>query len=186
MPSALRTQLQHCTVFCLLSLLLLAGCEKSNNDSATSSGVDTTYQPAGDTATKALLRQQQADSLDRALQRQTAYLGKLQTLAVTVNRACPVSFTPVIYLDSSRVLGPGQIQFNMRLRNYVAGSSDIEPKKEETRQALLTSITADRQPIVGELRRNGVTIIFRYRDKTGQPLFDIPLGGNPLGGTEVN
>jgi hypothetical protein len=161
---------------CIAALLTLASCDKAPKDTTTSAGVDTSSMVA-DTSTQALRRQQQADSLDRAVRQQTDYLSKLQALSVTINRACPVSFTPTIYLDSSRVLGPGQIQFNMRLRNYVAGSSDIEPKKEETRKSLMTSITADQQPVVAQLRRNGVSIIFRYRDKTGQPLFDIPLSG---------
>jgi hypothetical protein len=178
MTTATRTQFinRFGICLCLAALLPLAGCEKTTRDSTNAAGADTSRM-AGDTSTQALLHQQQADSLDRTVRQQAEYLGKLQALAVTINRACPVSFTPVVYLDSSRVLGPGQIQFNMRLRNYVAGSSDIEPKKEETRASLMTSITADRQPIVGELRRNGVTILFRYRDKTGQPLFDLPLNG---------
>ena len=119
-----------------------------------------------------------ADSLEAANRNETARSGKLRNLSVTINRACPVSFTPAIYLDSSRVLSAGSILFNMRLRNYVAGSSDIEPKKDETRKSLMTSITADKQPIVAELRRNGVDILFRYRDKEGQPLFEIPLNAN--------
>lgn len=159
-----------------LSALLLGtfACEKQPKDDATSSGADTTGMMA-DTSTQAKRAKALADSLAAANRARSAYASRLRNLSETINRACPVSFTPAIYLDSSRALNGASILFNMRLRNYVAGSSDIELKKDETRKALMTSITADKQPIVAELRRNGVDILFRYRDKDGQPLFEIPL-----------
>lgn len=166
----------HCRLLALSALLIaLAACEPSANQKTDATGADTSAM-VFDTGTQVLNRQRQADSLAAALASQTAYATKLRNLSATINRACPVSFTPVIYLDSTRVLDTRRIQFNMRIRNYVAGSSEIEPKKDETRKSLMTSITADKQPVVAELRRNGIEIVFRYRDKTGQPLFDIPLG----------
>lgn len=159
---------------------MLTACEPSAKDKTDASGADTSGM-VSDTSTQVLDRQRQADSLAAALASQTAYATKLRNLSATINRACPVSFTPVIYLDSTRVLDTRKVQFNMRIRNYVAGSSEIEPKKDETRKSLMASITADKQPVVADLRRNGVEIVFRYRDKTGQPLFDIPLGAS---GTE--
>lgn len=163
------------SVFVSLALLLgTFACDKQPKDDAASSGVDTTGMMA-DTSTQAKQAQARADSLAAANRTQSTYAVKLRNLSATINRACPVSFTPALYLDSSRVLSGASMLFNMRLRNYVAGSSDIEPKKDETRKALMTAITADKQPIVAELRKNGVDILFRYRDKDGQPLFEIPL-----------
>lgn len=158
----------------MMVLLGTSACEKQAKDDTTSAGADTTGM-AADTSTQAMRAKAVADSLEAAQRSQTTRLGKLRNLSVTINRACPVSFTPVIYLDSTRVLSAASILFNMRLRNYVAGSSDIEPKKDETRKSLMTSIIADKQPIVAELRKNGVDILFRYRDRDGQPLFEIPL-----------
>ena len=141
----------YLSVLAITTLLLgTFACEKQPKDDATSAGVDTTGMK-GDTSTQAMRAKALADSLEAANRNETARSGKLHNLSVTINRACPVSFTPAIYL---------------------------EPKKDETRKSLMTSITADKQPIVAELRRNGVDILFRYRDKEGQPLFEIPLNAN--------
>lgn len=98
---------------------------------------------------------------------------ELKSTSQQMNRGCPVMVDKETRLDNTAG-GPGNMfTYTFTLVNYGVEEINIQALRETIRPHLVNMVRTN--PSMNLFRTNGVTIVYKYRDKLGRPLLDIAL-----------
>jgi len=98
---------------------------------------------------------------------------ELRSTSQQMNRGCPVMVDKETRLDNTAG-GPGNMfTYSFTLVNYGVEEINVSALRETMRPHLVNMIRSN--PAMNLFRRNGVTIVYKYRDKQGRPVMDIAL-----------
>ena len=98
---------------------------------------------------------------------------ELKSTSQQMNRGCPVMVDKETRLENTAG-GPGNtFTYTFTLVNYGVEEINVQALRETMRPYLLNTLKTN--PAMNMFRANGVTIVYKYRDKRGRPVMDIAL-----------
>ena len=98
---------------------------------------------------------------------------ELKSTSQQMNRGCPVMVDKETRLDNTAG-GPGNtFTYSFTLVNYGVDEINVQALRETMKPYLVNTVKSN--PAMNLFRANGVTIVYKYRDKRGRPVMDIAL-----------
>jgi hypothetical protein len=98
---------------------------------------------------------------------------QLMQVSQEINKHCPFMIDQDTRLDNT-IGGPGNsFTYNYTLVNYFAEEVDVDELKERIEPQMIMNIKTS--PDMEQFRENNVTLLYKYRDKAGNFIFEIKI-----------